>query len=83
MFDETTLPSGLRREHRTRAGVWGVIRVLDGRLRFQVLAPPSEAILDPGHPGLVLPDQPHLVKPLGAMRMQIDFYKQHPGEQSA
>ena len=26
VFDETTLPAGLRREHRTKAGVWGIIR---------------------------------------------------------
>ena len=32
VFDETTLPDGLRREHRTKAGVWGIIRVLEGRL---------------------------------------------------
>ena len=30
VFDENTLPAGLRREHRTKPGVWGVIRVLDG-----------------------------------------------------
>jgi tellurite resistance-related uncharacterized protein len=78
VFDETTLPAGLRREHRTKPGVWGVIRVLDGRLRYQVLDPESEVILGPGRPGLVLPDQPHCVEPLGPMRMQVDFYNQPP-----
>jgi hypothetical protein len=58
--------------------VWGVIRVLDGRVRYKVLEPESEAILEPGHPGLVLPDQPHLVEPLGPMRMQVEFYDHHP-----
>jgi len=77
VFDENTLPAGLRREHRTRLGVWGVIRVLDGRLRYRVLGPASEVILEPGHPGLVLPDQ-HLVEPLGGMRMQVEFYHQLP-----
>ena len=78
VFDEKTLPAGLRREHRTKPGVWGVIRVLDGRLRYQILEPASEVILEPGHPGLVLPDQPHLVEPLGPMRMQVEFYNQLP-----
>ena len=78
IFDENTLPSGLRREHRTKPGVWGVIRVLDGRVRYQVLDPASEVILEPGHPGLILPDEPHLVEPLGSMRMQIEFYHQPP-----
>jgi hypothetical protein len=41
-----------------------------------VLDPLSETILEPGHSGLVLPDQPHLVEPLGPMRMQVEFYKQ-------
>ena len=78
VFDESTLPAGLRKEHRTKAGVWGVIRVLEGRVRYRVLDPVSEIILDPDHPGLVLPDQPHFVEPLGAMRMQVEFYNFHP-----
>jgi tellurite resistance-related uncharacterized protein len=78
VFDENTLPAGLRGEHRTKAGVWGVIRVLEGRLRYQVLDPPSEMILEPGHPGLVLPDQPHRVHVLGRVRMQVEFYDQMP-----
>jgi tellurite resistance-related uncharacterized protein len=55
VFDENTLPAGLRREHRTKPGVWGIIRVLEGRLRYQVLDPVSEVILEPGRPGLVSP----------------------------
>ena len=78
VFDENSLPAGLRREHRTKPGVWGVIRVLDGRVRYQMLDPASEMILEPGHPGLVLPDEPHLVEPLGPMRMQVEFYNQLP-----
>jgi len=78
IFDENTLPAGLRREHRTKPGVWGVIRVLDGRIRYRVLDPHSEEILEPGHPGLVLPDQPHRVEPLGPVRMRVEFYRQLP-----
>ena len=78
VFDETTLPAGLRKEHRTKAGVWGIIRVLEGRLRYRVLDPVSETILDADHPGVVLPDQPHLVEPLGPMQMQVEFYDRAP-----
>jgi hypothetical protein len=38
--------------------------------------PASEVILEPDHPGLVLPDQPHPVEPLGGM--QVEFYHQLP-----
>ena len=78
VFDEATLPAGLRREHRTKAGAWGLIRVLEGRLRYQVLDPTSEVILEPGRPGLILPEQPHFVEPLGPVRMQIEFYDHLP-----
>ena len=78
VFDENTLPAGLRKEHRTKPGVWGIIRVLEGRLRYQVIDPPSEMILEPGRPGLVQPDQPHRVEPLGPMRMQVEFYSEPP-----
>lgn len=78
VFDENTLPAGLRKEHRTKTGVWGVIRILEGRVRYRVLNPVGETILDPDHPGLVLPDQPHLVEPLGTVRMQVEFYDHDP-----
>lgn len=78
VFDEQTLPAGLRNEHRTKQGVWGVIRLLEGRVRYRTLDPPSEMILDAVHPGLVSPDVAHSVEPLGPMRMYVEFYKQAP-----
>lgn len=81
VFDENSLPAGLRQEHRTKAGVWGVIRVFEGRLRYRVLDPVSEMILDADHPGFVLPEQPHQVEPLGAMQMRVEFYNHDPGAQ--
>lgn len=78
VFDENTLPAGLRKEHRTRTGVWGVIRVLEGKVRYCTLNPVSEAIVDLDNPGLVLPEQPHFVEPLGTIMMRIDFYDHAP-----
>ncbi|WP_372624539.1 DUF1971 domain-containing protein [Falsiroseomonas sp.] len=78
VFDENTLPAGLRQEHRIKPRVWDVIRVLEGRLRYRVLDPASEMVLTPARPGLVLPDQLHLVEPLGPMRMQVEFYDRPP-----
>lgn len=79
IFDEDTLPQALRARHNTKAGVWGVIRVLEGELRLTYLEdPPSEVLLTPGQPGLIRPQQPHFVTPLGPMKMQVDFYDQPP-----
>ena len=52
--------------------------MLDGRLRYRVLDPVSETILDSQNHGLVLPDQPHFVQALGPMRMQVEFYDHLP-----
>lgn len=78
IFDAQTLPGALRREHRTKLGVWGVVRVLEGRLRLVYVEPLGEVVVEPGRPGLLLPDQPHFVEPIGDMRMQVDFYDQPP-----
>ena len=78
IFDAQTLPGALRRDHRTKLGVWGVVRVLEGKLRLVYVEPPGEVVVEPGRPGLLLPDQPHFVEPIGDMRMQVDFYDQPP-----
>lgn len=78
VFDETTLPAALRRLHATKAGVWGIIRVHSGRLRIAYPDVGEEKVIDPRHPGLIQPEQPHFVTPLGAMRMQVDFYDRPP-----
>ena len=78
VFDEATLPAALRREHRTKAGVWGVVRVLEGRLRLSFGDGAEEQVLSADAPGLLLPEQPHLVEPLGMMRMQVEFYDSPP-----
>jgi tellurite resistance-related uncharacterized protein len=79
VFDQDSLPAALRREHRTKAGVWGIIRVLDGQLQLQRAAGTVEA-LDEARSGLIAPEEPHSVTPLGAMRMQVEFYDSPPRE---
>lgn len=78
VFDAVTLPAALRAEHRTKAGVWGVIRVLEGQLRLTYVEPAGVVDLDPATSGLLMPGQPHFVEPLGPMRMQVEFYDQPP-----
>ncbi len=78
VFDQDTLPAALRREHRTKPGVWGVVRVLEGALKLSYVDPLEILIVSPASPGLLLPDQPHFVEPIGAMRMRVEFYDQPP-----
>jgi hemoglobin len=79
VFDAETLPAALRRAHSTKAGVWGVIRVLEGAVRYYIedgSTPPF--VLTPEQPGLVRPEQLHHIEPLGAMRLRVDFYDHLP-----
>jgi len=83
VFDQDTLPAALRARHYTKAGVWGVIRVLEGELLLTYLEPESSVLLTPAKPGLVLPEQPHFVTPQGAMKMQVEFHDHSPQPLSA
>ena len=75
IFDQDTIPAGLRREHSTAAGIWGPITVVEGRLCFRTLQSASETVLVPGTPIAVAPQQPHEVDPDGPVRFFVEFYR--------
>ncbi len=75
-FTETTVPAGLLGRHTTAEGVWGLIQVVSGRLRYRILAPEvEEHVLEPGKPGVVEPQVPHQVEPLGPVRFFVEFHR--------
>ena len=78
VFDSDTLPQALRRAHSTKGGTWGLIRVLEGRVRYTIEETGEEAILDPTRVGKVRPQELHHVEPIGTMRMRVDFYDHEP-----
>jgi tellurite resistance-related uncharacterized protein len=78
VFTETTLPAALRREHRTKPGAWGIVRVLEGGLKLRFPDGRTE-LLGPDTPGLIRPEETHWVEPNGTMRMQVEFYDRDPG----
>lgn len=76
VFTEDTVPDGLLRSHRTKDSVWGKIVVLEGRLEYTINEPTEEVlVLDEGTPGVVEPTILHAVKPLGAVRFYVEFYR--------
>ena len=77
VFDELTLPAALRREHRTKEGAWGIVRVLEGELMLLFPDGRSE-LLNSERVGLIRPQETHWVEPLGRMRMQVEFYDREP-----
>ena len=77
VFDEKTLPDALRREHSTKAGVWGLVRVLQGELWLR-FADGREQLLKAGETGLVGPQEVHWAEPVGRVQIQIGFYDEPP-----
>ena len=78
-FTETTIPHGLRQAHSTKAGVWGLIHVLDGQLLYKVTddrrVPTENLLAAGGAPGIVEPEILHQVAPDGAVRFYVEFFR--------
>jgi tellurite resistance-related uncharacterized protein len=78
-FTEATVPAGLLRAHNTKAGAWGLIHVLQGRLAYRITdprRPPCETVLTAeGEPGVVEPTILHEVEPLGPVRFYVEFLR--------
>ena len=78
IFDETSLPEAIRNAHSTKAGVWGLLRVLDGEVELVFHDPHREVRVAPGYPAPIPPEAIHHVEVLGPMRMQVEFYREPP-----
>lgn len=78
-FTEASVPPALLSDHATKAGVWGLIHVEAGRLRYRITdsrRPASEIVLTvDGPPGVVEPTILHHVEPLGAVRFHVAFHR--------
>lgn len=76
-FTEKTIPAGLRRRHTTKAGTWGRIHIEAGRLRYRILEPVfEETELTPERDGVVEPEVPHEVEPIGEVRFFVEFLRE-------
>ncbi len=75
-FSERTLPANLMRLHRTKAGTWARIVVLEGRLLYRILEPEIEEIeLSPERFGIVEPEVAHEVEAGGRVRFRVEFWR--------
>ncbi len=79
VFDEASLPQAIREAHRTKPGVWGLLRVLDGQLGLIFHDPRRTVQVTPAEPAVIPPEAEHHVELAGPMRMQVEFYREPPG----
>jgi tellurite resistance-related uncharacterized protein len=79
-FTATTIPKGLLRDHTTRVGTWGVIRVSSGTLEYSIpQEEPSPVVVvecSPDLPGIIEPQVKHHVKALSEdLKFVVEFYR--------
>jgi len=75
-FDHGSIPDAMKQAHSTKPGIWGVIHVLAGRLRY-IVEPPlaSEQLLDPERPGIMVPEVLHRVVADGDVRFFVELHE--------
>ena len=72
-FANESVPAGLLRDHRTKAGVWAQIVVEEGKLEYT--CDRGVFVLRPGIAGIVEPEHPHHVRPLSRVRFHVLFLR--------
>lgn len=77
-WDETSLPAALRQRHSTKAGTWGLLRVLDGSADLVFEDPPRRVQVTPAAPAEIPPQHWHHVKLTGAVRLRVEFFHEQP-----
>ncbi|WP_371136517.1 DUF1971 domain-containing protein [Novosphingobium sp.] len=77
-WDEVTLPAAIRGRHNTKAGVWGLLRVLEGRAALVFEDPARTVEVTPDRPAEIPPEQWHHVELGGRARMKVEFYREKP-----
>lgn len=75
-FTESSIPEGLRQKHTTKRGVWALIHVSRGQLEYRVEEPfNTNQTLEPGSPGVVLPEVEHSVAPSGEVEFFLELWR--------
>jgi tellurite resistance-related uncharacterized protein len=76
VFDQDSVPPGLLARHSLRAGTWGQIVVLDGRVDYVIEDEPALSfVLRPGVDGAVAPERPHHVRLQPGARFKVRFLR--------
>jgi tellurite resistance-related uncharacterized protein len=75
-FDETSIPKGLLEAHSTKCGVWALIHVVRGELEYVIHEPFNQRhVVLPDTPGIILPEVPHHVSPIGSVAFCVEFWR--------
>lgn len=74
-FTSETVPTGLLSAHRVAPGVWGLVKVHAGSVRFVAESTGDERTLHPGETQVIEPDVAHHLEVAPDARFVIEFYR--------
>ncbi len=75
VFDAVSVPAALLRSHALKPGVWALLHVTSGRLRYHMEQPtPATVELEAGATAVVAPEARHHVEPVGAVEFFLELY---------
>tara|TARA_R110002072_G_scaffold36301_4_gene107011 strand:- start:2007 stop:2480 length:474 start_codon:yes stop_codon:yes gene_type:complete len=72
-FTEATIPASLQKDHSTKTGTWGLIKVKEGHLTY--IAGEHKRELSPTQDGVVVPNMLHSVSANGPVNFCVEFYR--------
>lgn len=72
---EASIPPSLLSSHTTKAGTWGRIVVLEGRLNYWIDGDDEVYVLSSDAPGIIEPEALHRVEPDGPVTFKVEFLR--------
>ena len=77
IFTHETVPNALLNDHNTKAGVWGVLHVEEGVLKYVITEPgqEEEIQLSPPQVAIIAPEQKHHVSFVTGGAFYVEFHK--------
>lgn len=76
-FTSDNLPAKLRSAHSTKGGTWGVLRVIEGKVRYVLEAPhQEERMVSAGGTVVIEPEALHHVEFIELGRFFIEFCRE-------
>jgi len=75
VFNQETIPKGFRRAHSTKKGIWALITVISGKVRYVVDYLDGQSFeLDRESRGVISPQMEHHLEVIGNVELYVEFY---------
>ncbi|NQZ59133.1 MAG: DUF1971 domain-containing protein [Lentisphaeraceae bacterium] len=76
LFDQDSIPAGLRKKHNTAEGVWGRLVVVFGSVQFIDFETKEVIVASPIRSVAIKPQRWHYLNVTGPVELYGEFYKE-------